>query len=112
MTTKVRDEPTEAIRRAAQKGQREVYCVVRPSKPGEPAITARAVVSRGTWHHWPHIHVEESENRHRSMITDAERAIVAAMEEKRKKRQGQSMPMLLLVDLSNVRHARQRSNAT
>ena len=29
------------------------------------------------------------------MITDAERAIVAAMEEKRKKRQGQSRPMLL-----------------
>lgn len=110
--TKVRDGLTEEIRRAAQEGEREIYCVVRPSKPGEPAITVRAAISRGHWFRWPRIYVEEGGERHQLAIADAERAIVAAMEEKRKKRQGQSMPTLLLVDISDVRHARQRSNST
>lgn len=109
--TRVRDELTEEIRRAAREGEREVYCVVRPPGPGEPAITARADIRPGDLFHWPHIKVEESDTVHRLMMADAERSILAAMEEKRKKRQGQSMPTLLLVDLSGVRRTQLRSNA-
>lgn len=72
----------------------------------------RVTISRGGWYSWPRIYVEESVQRDDLAIKDAERAIVAAMEDKRKKRQGQAMPTLLLVDLSDVRHARRRSNAT
>lgn len=109
--TKVRDALVEEIRRAAQDGEREVYCVVRPAGHGEPAITVRVLLSPSTWHRWPQIRVEGDGNAHRLLLADAERAIVAAMEDKRKKRQGQSMPTLLLVDVSDVKHVQTRSNA-
>ncbi len=109
--TKVRDDLTEEIRQAVADGEREVYCVVRPSKPGEPVITVRVNISRGG-SYFPHIYVDESAHRDDLAVKDAKRAIVGAMEDKRKKRQGQAMPTLLLVDLSDIRHARQRSNAT
>lgn len=110
--TRVRDELVEEIRRAVDEGEREVYAVVRPSKPGEHAITVRVKIGWESWYSWPHMYVEESGRRHELAIVDAERAVLAAMGDKRKKRQGESMPTLLLVDIADVRHVRQRSNAT
>lgn len=42
--TKIRDDLTEEIRRAVRDGEQEVYCVVRPPRPGEHAITLKATI--------------------------------------------------------------------
>ena len=109
--TKVRDELTNEIASAVSCGDREVFAVVRPAAHGEPAITVRVLIGRGGGVNWPNLYVSGGEKRHELAIEDARRSIIGTMEDKRKKRQGESMPTLLLVDISGIRHARQWSDA-
>ncbi|MEA2350766.1 MAG: hypothetical protein QOG86_1707 [Thermoleophilaceae bacterium] len=103
--TKIRGDLTEEIRRAVRDGEREVFCVVRPPRPGEPAITLKATIVPAGGNLWPRISFAHSADVDRLMIADAERAVVAVMDDRRKQRQGASMPTLLLVEVSGFNNA-------
>lgn len=102
--TSVRDELTAEIRRAAQKGDGTVYCVVRPSLGGQPAITVKATIypiRRPLG--FPRVTYIEDVNRYRVLMADIEDAIVRAMREKRKIRQARAMPTVLVIDVGRVK---------
>lgn len=107
--TRVRDGLTEEIRRAAEEGQSTIFCVVRPALNRQPAITVKATiypVKRPLG--FPRVTFTEDVNRYRVLMADIEAAIVQTMREKRKVRQANSMPTILVIDMDRVRGAHLR----
>lgn len=108
--SKVKEAITKEVRAAAAAGETEVYCVIRPAGNGHAAITLKiTIMPRPGLGYFPEVHVQHPGPLLTPLMRDVEDELVVAMEDKRKRRQGEAMPTVLVVDLAHVSGAWLRS---
>lgn len=103
--SKVREQIIQEVHRAVTDDESEVHCVVRPAKDGQPAITLKVTIQpMGKYQigFWPDVRLAESPDLLKPLMIDGEEALVGAMEEKRKRRQAEAMPTVLVVDVAGI----------
>ena len=108
LRTKRRDEIIAEVIEAVRRGDSGIQAVVRPGRANQPAITVeidlnggRSVLPISRW--------KEGEVLTPSLL-DVEVLITAAMEDKRKERQANSMPTILIVDITGIKGAETRNS--
>jgi hypothetical protein len=93
----ISDEAVAALTR----GDHHLDAVVRPARDGHPATTAAIDLFRGD-SEWPRVRYLESAALLAVTMLDVEDLILSCLEDKRKAKQGASMPCLLVIDASRL----------
>ena len=93
----ISDEAVAALTR----GDHHLDAVVRPARDGHPATTAAIDLFRGD-SEWLRVRYLESAALLAVTMLDVEDLILSCLEDKRKAKQGASMPCLLVIDASRL----------